>query len=550
MSESRQILVTTALPYANGQMHLGYIVEAVQADIWVRFQKLMGHETFFVCGNDAHGTPIMISAEKQGITPETLIQNIHNQHYRDLKDFMISLDEFYTTHSPENKELSELIYQRLYDRGDISQCSIQQAFDPVKNMFLPDRYVKGECPRCGAKDQYGDNCEVCGATYTPTELKNPISAISGATPIQKESVHYFFQLDHYEGFLKQWKSSGSLQTEVNNKLDEWFKMGLEPWDISRDSPYFGFEIPNAPGKYFYVWLDAPIGYMASFKHFCSKKPDLNFDEFWSKDSKTELYHFVGKDIVYFHALFWPAMLEGSNFRLPNAIFTHGFLTINGQKMSKSRGTFITAREYLDHLDPEYLRYYFAAKLNNRVEDIDINFTDFVQRINSDLVGKVINIASRCSGFISKQFDGLLADQLDDTTLWQTFVDAGEKIGKHYVDREYHHAVREIMNLADLANQYIDEKKPWVLAKQAENAEQVQRCCTQGLNFFKMIMTYLQPILPKTAKATEELLNLKELSWAERTKPLLNQKIEVFKPMMSRIQNETIDTLLNSKEKIS
>jgi methionyl-tRNA synthetase len=550
MSKSRQILVTTALPYANGQMHLGYIVEAVQADIWVRFQRLMGNQTFFVCGNDAHGTPIMISAEKQGISPEALIQEIHGQHEADLKDFMISLDEFYTTHSPENKELSAVIYQRLYDRGDISQKTIQQAFDPVKNMFLPDRYVKGECPRCGAKDQYGDNCEVCGATYTPTELKNPVSAISGATPIQKESVHYFFQLDHYEDFLKQWTMSGHLQTEVSNKLDEWFKMGLEPWDISRDSPYFGFEIPNAPGKYFYVWLDAPIGYMASFKQFCSKRDDLKFDEFWSSNSDTELYHFVGKDIVYFHALFWPAMLKGSDFRLPNAIFTHGFLTINGQKMSKSRGTFITARNYLNHLDPEYLRYYFAAKLNSRVEDIDINFSDFLQRINSDLVGKVINIASRCSGFITKQFEGVLADTQDNPDLWQIFVNAGDKIAKHYVERDYHHAVREIMALADLANQYIDEKKPWVLAKQIENAELVQRCCTQGLNFFKIIMTYLQPILPKTAKATEELFKLEELSWSERGTPLLNKKIEAFKPMMSRIQNEVIESLLNVKEHIA
>jgi methionyl-tRNA synthetase len=542
MTQKHKILVTTALAYANGPLHLGHMVEYIQTDIWVRFQKMSGVDCIFVTGSDAHGTPIMISAEKAGVTPEQLINRIYLEHKADLQDFYIEFDNFYTTHSPENQKLSNLIYQRLYDRGDIVTRTIQQAYDPVKQMFLPDRYVKGECPRCGAKDQYGDSCEVCGSTYAPTELKNPISILSGATPIQKESLHYFFKLENYETMLREWLHDEHLQPEVTNKLMEWFEAGLQQWDISRDAPYFGFEIPNAPGKYFYVWLDAPIGYMASFENLCEKRPDLNFEEYWGKNSQIELYHFIGKDIVYFHALFWPAMLEGSDFRKPTGIFCHGFLTINGQKMSKSRGTFITARDYLQHLNPEYLRYYFAAKLSQRIDDIDLNFDDFMQRVNSDLVGKVVNIASRCAGFISKLFDKKLAAELENSQLWQEFVDAGDKIAEHYQAREFNHAVREIMNLADRANQYIDEKKPWTLAKQTEQLAQVQLICSMGLNLFKIIITYLKPILPKMAEDSVAFLQTAPFTWENRKSPLLNHNIAEFKPLMQRVQLENIEIL--------
>src|SRR3989338_1326399 len=512
MSENRKMLVTTALTYANGSLHLGHLVEYIQTDIWVRFQKLRGNDCLYICGSDAHGTPIMISAEKVGITPKELIAKIRAEHIRDLKDFYIEFDNFYTTHSEENRHLSNLIYERLKARNDIETRTIEQAFDPEKNMFLPDRYVKGECPKCGAKDQYGDNCEVCGATYAPTELKNPKSVISGATPIQKKSEHYFFKLENYTSMLKKWTQSHRLQKAVSSKLNEWFEAGLQPWDISRDAPYFGFEIPDHPGKYFYVWLDAPVGYMASLKNLCDMRPELDFNAYWNKESKAELYHFIGKDIMYFHTLFWPAMLEGSGFRTPNAVFVHGFLTINGEKMSKSRGTFIEARKYLSYLNPEYLRYYFAAKLTDTVADIDLNFEDFANRVNSDLVGKVVNIASRCAGFINKQFAGKLAENLDQPELYNEFIQAKEIIAKHYEDRKFSTAVKEIMALADKANQYIDNKKPWALAKEDGKKSEIQMICTIGLNCYRLLIIYLKPILPKIAEHSEKFLNINSLMW--------------------------------------
>lgn len=537
----KKMLITTALPYANGPLHIGHLVEYTQADIWARFQRMRGNDCLFVCADDAHGTPIMISAEKQGISPEELIDKVHQEHAADFKDFHIKFDNYYTTHSPENRELSALIYQRLHDKGDIEVCEIEQAFDPEKNMFLPDRYVKGTCPKCGKDDQYGDNCENCGATYDPTELKNPKSVLSGATPILKKSEHYFFKLEHYHDMLKKWIHDDNLQPAVTKKLMEWFESGLQSWDISRDEPYFGFEIPNAPGKYFYVWMDAPIGYMASFKNLCNKNANLDFDEYWQSD-KTELYHFIGKDIVYFHALFWPAMLSGANFRTPTSIFAHGFLTVDGKKMSKSRGTFITARQYLDHLDPEYLRYYFAAKLGSGVEDIDLSFDDFSQRVNSDVVGKVVNIASRCAGFITKRFEGQLAPSLERPELINEFIEAGETIAQRFHQREFNHAIRDIMTLADKANQYIDEVKPWVLAKEEGKEQDVQNACTMGINLFKILMTYLKPVLPVMAEKVEAFLNIDELNWDNRTQILTNHTINTFKPLTQRIQPEQIEAL--------
>lgn len=542
-SAKRTILVTTALPYANGAMHLGHLIEHIQADIWVRFQKLCGHECIFVCGDDAHGTPIMLSAQKQNISPEELIEGIHTERLKDFNDFLINFDNYHSTHSTENHELVTQIYKKLYSQGDIKTETIEQAYDAQAKMFLPDRFVKGECPRCGAKDQYGDNCEACGATYNPVDLKNPLSVISGTTPIKKTSEHFFFCLKNYEDKLKTWVSSGHLQNQVANKLTEWFTAGLQNWDISRDAPYFGFEIPDAPNKYFYVWLDAPIGYMASFKNLCSKRPELNFDIFWKPDSKTELYHFIGKDIIYFHALFWPALLMGAELRTPSQIYVHGFLTINGQKMSKSRGTFITARDYLNQLDPEYLRYYYAAKLNGQVEDMDLNFSDFMQRVNTDLVGKVINIASRCASFINKYFLGQLSSELDQPNLYKLFVEKGEIIGEYYNNCEFSRAVKEIMALADKANQYIDTEKPWALTKQDSSNPKIQAVCSMGINLFYILIIYLQVILPKTAELSSEFLNVSELSWIKRDNPLVSHSINNFKPLMQRIDPEKIKSFM-------
>ncbi len=542
----RKILVTSALPYANGAIHLGHLVEYIQTDIWVRFQKQKGHECYYVCADDAHGTPIMLRADRDGITPEELITQVWKSHFADFCDFSIAFDNYYSTHSQENKALSELIYNRLNESGYISTRTITQAFDPVKNMFLPDRFIKGDCPKCGAKDQYGDGCEVCSATYSPTDLKNAVSAVSGATPIEKESEHYFFNLADFSQMLCEWTSAGHLQPEVRNKLAEWLEGGLQQWDISRDAPYFGFEIPNAPNKYFYVWLDAPIGYMASFQNLCDKT-GLKFDEIWSKESDVELYHFIGKDIIYFHALFWPAMLHGANFRTPSAIFAHGFLTVNGEKMSKSRGTFITARTYLDHLNPEYLRYYFAAKLSSSVDDIDLNFDDFTQRVNSDLVGKVVNIASRCSGFIQKRFDNTLSATCVEPELFAQFIAEHDTIAQHYEHREFSKAMREIMALADKANQYIDEKKPWTIAKQEGEEAQLHDVCSVAINLFRVLVAYLKPVLPVLTAEAEIFLNAPVHGWIDELKPLTSHQLNAFKPLMTRVEADKIKAIVDASK---
>lgn len=546
----RKILVTSALPYANGPIHLGHLVEYIQTDIWVRFQKQRGHQCHYVCADDTHGTPIMLRADKEGVTPEQLIAQVEKEHRADFEDFGVDFDNYHSTHSEENKTFSALIYSHLRDGGHISKKTITQAFDPVKKMFLPDRFIKGDCPKCGANDQYGDNCEVCGATYSPTELKNAVSVVSGEKPIEKDSEHYFFNLADFAEMLETWvNEEGHLQPEVKNKMAEWLENGLQQWDISRDAPYFGFEIPDAPGKYFYVWLDAPIGYMASFKNLCDKQ-GLDFDQFWGKDSATELYHFIGKDIIYFHALFWPAMLNGAGFRTPSAVFAHGFLTVNGEKMSKSRGTFIKARTYLDHLNPEYLRYYFAAKLTNGVDDIDLNFDDFSQRVNSDLVGKVVNIASRCSGFIKKRFENRLSSTLCEPELFQSFVDEHEKIANYYEQREFGKAMREIMALADKANQYIDEKKPWVIAKQEDQDEALHDICSMGINLFRVLVAYLKPVLPNLAADSEQFLAIDALPWPSHIEPVLNHTVNAFKPLMTRVETDKIDAIIGaSKENL-
>jgi methionyl-tRNA synthetase len=542
MSVKRKILATNALPYANGAPHLGHLVGTIQGDIWVRLQKMLGHDCMYICGSDSHGTPIMIQAEKMGITPEALINQVRTQQERDFADFLVEFDNYYTTHSEENRELVETIFKRHLEAGNITKRTIKQLFDPVKNMFLPDRYIKGECPNCGAKDQYGDNCEVCGATYLPTDLKNPYSTLSGTKPVEKESEHYFFKLQNYDEFLKQWTRHGHLQEQVTNKLDEWFKDGLKEWDISRDSPYFGFSIPGETNKYFYVWLDAPVGYMASFKNLCAKRKDINFADYWESYDTADLIHFIGKDIIYFHALFWPAMLHGAGFRTPSQIYVNGFLTVDGQKMSKSRGTFIKARTYLDHLQPEYLRYYFAAKLSDRIEDLDINFDDFSQRINSDLVGKFINIASRCASFINKSFSGKLSAEISEHMLYREFAKAGAIIADNYKKLEYSHAIRQIMTLADKANQYIDEKKPWALMKDPGRHQEVQDICTAGINLFRILMIYLKPILPSTAKQVENFLNIPPLQWQDKDEPLLGHKINDFQPLINRIDPKQIEAL--------
>ncbi len=545
MTQARHILVTSALPYANGPIHLGHLVEYIQTDIWARFQRLRGNACYYVCADDAHGTPIMLRARQDGITPEQLIADMQQQHEADFADFNICFDNYYSTHSEENRELASSIYLKLREAGHIATRTIKQAYDPEAKMFLPDRFIKGNCPKCNAPDQYGDNCEVCGSTYAATELKNPVSAVSGATPIEKDSEQYFFKLSAFGDMLKDWMKHGHVQSEIANKLAEWLDEGLQDWDISRNAPYWGFEIPDAPGKYFYVWMDAPIGYMASFKNLCDKS-NLNFDDYWAADNKTELYHFIGKDIARFHTLFWPAVLTAAGYRTPTAVYCHGFLTVNGQKMSKSRGTFIKARTYLDHLDAEYLRYYFAAKLSDGVDDIDLSLDDFMQRANSDLVGKVVNIASRCAGFISKKFDGKLAATLPDEALQQQLVAAGDSIADHFEKREYSKAVREIMALADKANAYIDEHKPWALAKEAGRESDVHAICTQGLNMFRVLMTYLKPVLPATAEKSEAFLNT-EFNWATLATPLLNHSINKFKPLMTRIEKTQLDAITEASK---
>jgi methionyl-tRNA synthetase len=544
MSETRDILVTSALPYANGPIHIGHLVEYVQTDIWSRFQKMRGHNCHYVCADDAHGTPIMLRARQEGITPEALISRVAEEHQADFAAFRIGFDNYHSTHSPENRHFANLIYRRNREAGHISSRTITQAYDPVENIFLPDRFIRGDCPKCGASDQYGDNCEACGASYSPSELKNPRSVVSGAVPEQRESEHYFFRLGDFESMLRAWTRGGSLQREVANKLDEWFDAGLQEWDISRDAPYFGFEIPDHPGKFFYVWLDAPIGYMASFQDLCNRE-GLDFDRFWAPGSTAEVYHFIGKDIIYFHSLFWPAMLHGAGFRTPSAIFAHGFLTVDGQKMSKSRGTFIKARTYLDHLDPEYLRYYFAAKLGPGVDDIDLSLDDFTARVNADLVGKLVNIASRTASFITKRFDGQLAGELPEPELFNAFVDAGPSIANAYEQREYSRAVREVMHLADRANQYIDERAPWVLAKAGGRETELHGICTMGINLFRVLIGYLRPVLPGTAAAAERFLRIEPLSWDELASPLLGHEIEAFKPLMTRVDPDRVAAMVEA-----
>jgi len=544
--QQRRILVTNALPYANGPIHIGHMLGYIQADIWARFQRLRGHECHFICADDAHGTPIMLKAQQLGISPEDMIAQMNEAHQADFADFHVAFDNYYSTHSEENKELAHLIYSRLKENGYITTRVIEQLYDPEREMFLPDRFVKGECPDCGAQDQYGDNCDVCSATYAPTDLKNPRSAVSGAVPELRESEHYFFDLPAFGDMLKAWTRSGSLQPEMANKLNEWFEQGLQQWDISRDKPYFGFEIPDAPGKYFYVWLDAPIGYMSSFKNYCAKQDNLAFEDFWNPDSDAEVYHFIGKDIIYFHSLFWPAMLKGADFRQPTNVWAHGFITVNGTKMSKSKGTFIMARTYLEHLNPDYLRYYFAAKLTSRIDDLDLNLTDFAQRVNSDLVGKVVNIASRCAGFISKKFDGKLSDTISEPNMLKDFQAAAGTIADCYEKREFSKAMREIMALADRANEYIAVKEPWVLAKQEGKEQDVHEICSMGIHLFRILMIYLKPVVPSLAESAEAFLN-DSFSWESAQTTLTGREINKFKAMIQRVAPESIDAMLEASK---
>lgn len=554
MTQQRKILVTSALPYANGNIHLGHMVEHIQTDIWVRFQKTRGHECYYVCADDTHGTPVMLAAQKQGISPEEMITRVREDHLADFSGFGIGYDNYYSTHSPENEALSRSIYLALKANGKIESRTIEQLFDPEKNLFLPDRFVKGECPKCHAKDQYGDNCEVCGTTYSPTELIKPYSAISGATPVLKESEHFFFKLGKCADYLKQWTAGSTqladgrmqphLQAEALNKMKEWLDDdNLSDWDISRDAPYFGFEIPDAPGKYFYVWLDAPIGYMASFKNLCNRI-GVDFEQWFQPNTDTEMYHFIGKDILYFHALFWPATLKYANLRAPTGVFAHGFLTVDGQKMSKSRGTFITARSYLEQrLNPEWLRYYFAAKLNSKIEDLDLNLNDFIARVNSDLVGKYVNIAARAAGFISKRFQGKLTDVSTSSLLPQLQAQS-ETIAASYEAREYARALREIMALADVVNEYVDANKPWELARQEGQEARLQQVCSELINAFRILTVYLSPVLPQLATEAAAFLNVAPLNWSDSTSVLpAGHSINTYQHLMQRVEQKQIDDLI-------
>lgn len=554
---TRKILVTSALPYANGSIHLGHMVEHIQTDVWVRFQKLRGHECHYCCADDTHGTPVMLAAQKQGIAPEDMIAKVREEHLADFTGFFIGYDNYYSTHSPENKQFSQDIYRALKANGKIESRVIEQLFDPEKQMFLPDRFVKGECPKCHAHDQYGDNCEVCGTTYSPTELINPYSAVSGAKPELRESEHFFFKLGECADFLKAWTSGNNphdgkphLQPEALNKMKEWLGEGeettLSDWDISRDAPYFGFEIPDAQGKYFYVWLDAPVGYMASFKNLCDRI-GIDFDEYFKADSQTEMYHFIGKDILYFHALFWPAMLHFSGHRAPTGVYAHGFLTVDGQKMSKSRGTFITAKSYLEQgLNPEWMRYYIAAKLNSKIEDIDLNLQDFISRVNSDLVGKYVNIAARASGFIAKRFEGRLKD-VADSSLLAKLTAQSEAIAECYESREYAKALRDIMALADIVNEYVDANKPWELAKQEGQDERLHEVCSELINAFTMLTAYLAPILPKVAENAAKFLNLEAITWANTRETLDKHAINKYEHLMQRVEQKQVDDLIEANK---
>ena len=556
---TRKILVTSALPYANGSIHLGHMVEHIQTDVWVRFQKLRGHECYYCCADDTHGTPVMLAAQKQGLAPEEMIAKVREEHFADFSGFLIGYDNYYSTHSPENKRYSELIYRALKANGKIESRVIEQLYDPEKNMFLPDRFVKGECPKCHAKDQYGDNCEVCGTTYSPTELIQPYSAVSGAVPVLKESEHFFFKLGECAGYLKEWTSGNNpltgkphLQPEALNKMNEWLGAGengettLSDWDISRDAPYFGFEIPDAPGKYFYVWLDAPVGYMASFQNLCDRI-GVDFNDFFKAGSEAEMYHFIGKDILYFHALFWPAMLHFSGHRAPTGVYAHGFLTVDGQKMSKSRGTFITARSYLDGgLNPEWMRYYIAAKLNSKIEDIDLNLQDFISRVNSDLVGKYINIAARAAGFIAKRFNGRLK-AVPDSELLSKLAAQNEAVAECYENREYAKALRDIMALADVVNEYVDANKPWELAKQEGQDERLHEVCSELINAFAMLTAYLAPVLPQTAANAAAFLNLPAVTWAHTHTLLGEHTINPYQHLMQRVEQKQVDDLIEANK---
>ncbi|MBL0670392.1 methionine--tRNA ligase [Aeromonas hydrophila] len=550
-TDPRTMLVTCALPYANGSIHLGHMLEHIQADIWVRYQRMRGHQVHFVCADDAHGTPIMLKAQQLGITPEEMIAAVSKEHQADFAGFNISFDNYHSTHSDENRELAELIYGRLQAGGKIKSRTISQLFDPEKSMFLPDRFVKGTCPKCKSPEQYGDNCDSCGATYSPTELIDPKSAVSGATPVMKDSEHFFFDLPQFEKWLAEWvRGSGAIQEEMANKMQEWFESGLQQWDITRDAPYFGFEIPGAPGKYFYVWLDAPIGYMASFKNLCNKRGDIDFDSYWKADSEAELYHFIGKDIAYFHCLFWPSMLEGAGFRKPTKVNVHGYVTVNGAKMSKSKGTFIKASTYLNHLDPECLRYYYAAKLNSRIDDLDLNLDDFVARVNADVVNKLVNLASRNAGFIAKRFDGKLAATCAEPELYAEFANARTAIAEAYESREFSRAIREIMALADKANRYVDDKAPWVIAKQEGADAELQAVCSVGINLFRVLMAYLKPVMPLLAERAEAFL-AETLSWDGIEMPLVDHTVAPFKALFSRIEPAKIEAMIEaSKEDLA
>ena len=549
MTQRRRILVTSALYYANGPLHLGHILEAIQTDIWVRFQKLRGHECHYVCADDTHGTPIMLKAQSEGITPEALIARVHVEHARDLGDMLIGMDNFGSTHSAETEAVCDRMYRTLREADYIDRRIISQAYDESAKMFLPDRYIKGTCPVCGTPDQYGDSCENCGSTYTPADLKNPLSVVTGTPPVWRESEHYFFRLSAFEPRLAAWVKSGTVQDSVARKLDEWFSQGLKDWDISRDAPYFGFEIPDAPGKYFYVWFDAPIGYLGSFTQLCART-GLKFDDFLEADSPAELHHFIGKDILYFHTLFWPAVLEGAGLRRPTSVHAHGFVTINGQKMSKSRGTFITARRYLDSFKAEYLRYYFAAKLGPGIDDIDMNLDEFTTRLNSDIVGKLVNIASRCAGFITKSSGGILGSTLPEPDLYAAFAAAGETIAAAYEGRDTASAIREIMALADRANQYIDLRKPWAVAKKAGDAGEVQSICTQGLNLFRVLMIYLQPVLPDMAAQAQRFFQERSWTWASAAKPLLGTAIEPYQALATRLDPKSVARLVDPEPAVA
>jgi methionyl-tRNA synthetase len=548
MSEKqRKILVSSALPYANGAIHMGHLVEYIQSDIWARFQKLRGHLCTYVCAADAHGTPIMITAREKNIAPEDMVRRVASEQHDDLKAFDVAFDNFHTTHSAENEQLVCRMYEALRESGHIYTKPIEQAYDPVEKMFLPDRFVRGTCPRCKSADQYGDSCEVCGATYSPNDLIDPVSVLSNAAPEWRQSEHYFFKLSKFEERLRSWIRGADLHQNITSKLEEWFEAGLRDWDISRDAPYFGFLIPDTSDKYFYVWLDAPVGYAASFLDLCNRDPDLDFDEYWMPGHDTELYHFIGKDIVYFHTLFWPAVLQGSGFRQPDSVFAHGFLTVNGKKMSKSRGTFINARTYLDNLNPSCLRYYYAAKLGPGMDDIDLNLDDFVARVNSDLVGKLVNIASRCAGFISKRFDGRLSASLDEPALFEETNAAADQIAAHYEAREYSKAVRIAMSLADQANRYMEQKKPWVMIKDDDQVEQVQAVCTQGLNLFRSLMIYLAPVVPSLAEDTRSLFNEDSWTWDSAATPLLNRAINAYKPLVTRVEKTQVDKMIEQSK---